>query len=78
MHVASRALIARCCSQLDLGFNYLGPEGAKVLAPALVKASLTRLDVRENYLDRGGEGVKLLRDAVKGRKGFALEDADND
>ena len=29
------------CSQLDLSSNRLGPEGAKALAPALVRASLT-------------------------------------
>ena len=46
-----------------------------------VSASLTRLDVSRNYLDRGGDGkgqgVKLLRDAVGGREGFVLIDDDN-
>ena len=54
-------------------------EGIKAIADAVrVSASLTRLDVSHNYLSRGGEGVKLLRDAVKGRKTFVLIDDDND
>jgi hypothetical protein len=50
-----------------------------VLAPAIaVCASLTRLDVSHNLLDRGGNGVQLLRDAVRQRELFVLIDADND
>jgi hypothetical protein len=41
-------------------------------------ASLTRLDVSHNFLDRGGNGVQLLRDAVRQREGFVLIDGDND
>ena len=65
--------------QLDLSHNFIGAEGAKPLAEALrVSTALTRLDVSCNYLDRGGEGVKLIRDAVSERKGFVLIDHDND
>ena len=64
--------------QLDLSRNELRAAGARALAPALAKASLTRLDVSENMLDRGGQGVKMLRDAVCGRQGFMLLDDDND
>ena len=66
--------------QLDLSHNKLGPEGAKVLAPAIAVCAslLTRLDVSHNNLDRGGNGVQLLRDAVRQREGFALIDDYND
>ena len=54
-------------------------KGATALAEMLsVNASLTRLDVSYNMLDRGGQGVKMLRDAVRGRQGFTLLDDDND
>ena len=45
---------------------------------SLVISSLMRLDVSQNYLDRGGNGVQLLRDAVREREGFVLIDDDND
>ena len=65
--------------ELDLTGNHIGPEGAKaVAAMAAVVASLTRLDVSHNFLDRGGNGVQLLRDAVRQREGFVLIDGDND
>ena len=68
-----------CLPTCRLYGNEIGPEGAKALAPALAASgSLTRLDVSYNYLDRGGQGVKILRDAVSGRKGFVLIDNDND
>ena len=58
--------------------NIGGSDGAKHVADMLlVNGSLTRLDVSQNYLDRGGAGVQLLRDAVHGRKGFVLIDKDN-
>ena len=64
---------------LNLMNNGCGPAGAKsVAAMVAVTASLTRLDVSCNMLDRGGEGVKLVRDAVKGREGFVLLDHYND
>ena len=64
--------------QVDLTDNHLGPEGAKAIASGIRdNSSVTRLDVSWNDLNRGGEGVKLLRDAVKGRKGFALIDGNN-
>ena len=51
--------------------NYIGPKGAKALAPALVRASLTKLDAQYNGL--GEEGKAVLRKAVEGRAGFELE-----
>ena len=61
--------------------NDIGADGAKAVAAfCAVSSSLTRLDVSSNYLDEfeGGQGVKILRDAVSGRKGFVLIDEDND
>ena len=63
LHVCSRL-------QLDLSGNQLGPGGAKVLAPALVRSSLTKLDATLNNL--GDEGEAALRKAVEGRAGFEL------
>ena len=51
--------------------NNIEPEGAKALAPALVRASLTKLDARGNSL--GEEGRAALRKAVEGRSGFELK-----
>jgi len=63
----------------SLSRNGLGPAGAAALAPGVAaSASLTRLDVSHNFLDRGGQGVKMLREAVGGREGFTLLDDDND
>ena len=57
--------------------NYFGPEGSKAIASGIAgSASLTRLDISNNLLK--AEGVKVVRDAVRGRKGFALVDDDND
>ena len=66
------------CSRLQLNFsmNQLGPEGAKALAPVLVRASLTRVNV--SYNSMRDKGVKLLRDAVSGREGFELIDHRNE
>ena len=62
----------------SLSENFLRSEGAAALAPALAaNGSLTRLDVSQNYLDLGGHGVKMLRDAVHGREGFTLLDYSN-
>ena len=48
-------------------------EGIKAIADALhVNASLTKLDVRYNYIMRGEEGKAALQKAVDGRSGFAL------
>ena len=55
LHVCSR-------SQLDLSVNGLGPEGAKALAPALVRASLTSLSVAYNGII--GDGAQQLASAV--------------
>ena len=53
------------CAQLNLSGNKLGPEGAKVLAPAIaVCASLTRVDVRHNNIV--GDGASQLSTAVLG------------
>ena len=66
-------------TKLDLSFKGLRPGDALLLAPEIsVIASLTRLDVSLNHMDRGGNGVQLLRDAVRQREGFALIDDNND
>jgi len=89
-HVADMLGVNASLTTLNLADNAIGghydkgefistPEGPKAIADALlVNASLTRLDVSSNYLDRGGHGVKMLRDAVCGRQGFTLLDDDND
>ena len=51
--------------------NNIEPEGAKALAPALVRGSLTKLDARYNF-SLGDEGEAALRKAVEGRAGFEL------
>ena len=49
----------------------IGLRGATALASAItVMPSMTSLDV--SYNSMGKEGVKLLKDAVKGRRGFKL------
>ena len=61
-HVCARPL---SCVQLNLRNNYLGPEGAKALAPALAaSASLTSLDVRYNNIP--GDGASQLSSVVLG------------
>ena len=63
--------VASCVAQLDLGYNSLGAEDAKLLADALrVNGSLTRLDVSINYINE--EGKAALRKAIEGRSGFEL------
>ena len=64
--------------ELNLQRNEIGPNGAKAIAAlCAVRGSLTRLVVSANFLDRGGEGVRLLRDAVSGREGLVLIDRNN-
>ena len=66
-----------CCIQIDLSENDIDAEGAKAIADALKgNASLSRLDVSYNELDKGGNGVQLLRDAVREREGFVLIDGE--
>ena len=51
--------------ELDLSVNGIGPTGAEsVAAYVAVNGGLTQLDVSHNYLDSGGDGVRLLREAV--------------
>ena len=58
-------------TEIDLQYNNLGPQDAKLLAPEIVvMASLTRLDVGLNWLS--DEGKAVLRQAVEGRSGFKL------
>jgi hypothetical protein len=75
-----KELRADSLTTLDLKSKGLGVPEAMVLADLLrsVSASLTRLDVSWNKLDRGGNGVQLLREVVRGRDGFVLIDNDND
>ena len=57
--------------ELDLSNSSIGLEGAKaVAAMTAVLASMTRLDVRWNYLGEGGKAA--LRKALEGRSGFEL------
>ena len=56
LHVCSRL-------QLNLSRNQLGPEGAKALAPALVRSSLTKILVGANNLR--DEGTTILCDALR-------------
>ena len=59
--------------QSEANFRGLGltPQDAKLLAPEiLVHASMTRLDVRNNYL--GDEGKAVLGKAIEGRSGVEL------
>ena len=52
-------------------------EGIEAIADALKgNASLSRLDVSYNKLHKGGNGVQLLRDAVREREGFVLIDGE--
>ena len=61
------------CGLNVLGEGTYNAEGITAIADALrVTASLTRLNVARNYLNRGGNGVELLRDAVREREGFKL------
>ena len=74
-----KEMLADTLTELNLSGKFIGVEGGMVVAGLVpVMGSLTRLDVSRNMLDRGGEGVKLVRDAVKGRDGFVLLDDDND
>ena len=59
-------------TELWLGANKIGDEGAAALASALrVNGVLTHLDLESNNL--GEEGKGAIRDAVSGREGFKLE-----
>ena len=60
------------CAQLNLSYNKLDSKAAEALAPALIQSQLTRLDVSHNCLDRHGQGVNMLREAVRERIGFTL------
>ena len=58
-------------ASLDIARNGIGAAGAKaVMAMAAVVGSMTRLDVRGNYLGEGGRAA--LRKALEGRSGFEL------
>ena len=66
-------------TEANFAYQHLGSaDGILVASDLFVRASLTRLDVSRNILDRDGQGVKMLRDAVRERKGFTLLDDDND
>ena len=58
--------------ELDIQYNGIGPDGAKVIAAfCAVSASLTKLNVNCNIL--GDKGEAALREAVAGREGFHLQ-----
>ena len=63
-------------TELNLNDNNIGAEGAKALAASLaansfrMNSSVTRLDVRANWLDEVGRAS--LREAIEGRSGFLL------
>ena len=64
-------------TEADFSRQNLKPVDAILVASdLLVCGSLTQLDVSFNSMKDAG--VKLLRDAVKGREGFVLKDAYND
>lgn len=55
--------------QLNMSDNRLGVEGAKAVAPALAKSSLTSIDLSSNYLTGGHpykemSGVKAIARAI--------------
>ena len=60
--------------QLDVRHNKLGPEGAKALAPALVRTSLTKILVGRNGL--GDEGTTILCDALRESTVSKVEELD--
>ena len=58
-------------TELQLGGNTIGDEGAIAIAEALkVNAVLTKLNLEYNSM--GDAGEKAVRDAVRGRSGFVL------
>ena len=61
-------------SQLNIVDNRLGPEGAKALAPALVRSSLTKILVGSNKL--GDEGTIILCDALRESTVSKVEELD--
>ena len=71
LEAALKGVFNRVMTELELGVNEIGDEGAKAIAEALkVNAVLTKLWLGGNYWgDAGGEAV---RDAVKDRSGFVL------
>ena len=78
-YIADALRVSGSLTSINLCDNNISAEGAKAMCDALsANDSLTRLDVSFNMLDRGGNGVQLLRDAVRGRDGFVLIDNNND
>jgi hypothetical protein len=60
-------------TELELGGNEIGDDGAKATAEALkVNAVLTKLNLQYNSNMREA-GKKAVRDAVKDRSGFVLQ-----
>ncbi len=58
-------------TELRLGVNTIGDEGAKAIAEALkVNAVVTRLSLGNNNM--GYAGKQAVQDAVQGRSGFRL------
>ena len=64
-----------CLAQLNLFDNYIGSEGAKVLAAGLAaNGSLTKILVSYNKL--GDEGATVLCDALRGSKVTKVQELD--
>ena len=60
-------------TELNLGWNSIGREGAKAIAEALkVNPVLTKLNLQYNST-MGDAGKQAVREAVKDRSGFVLE-----
>ena len=58
-------------TELHLGLNQIGDEGAKAIADAVAASgSLTHLSLDNNKI--GDAAKQRLRDAVRGRQGFRL------
>ena len=74
--LAEGLFINASVTELNLNYNNIGAEGAKALAASLaansfrMNSSVTRLDVRANWLDEVGRAS--LREAIEERSGFLL------
>ena len=71
-HLGEALRVNGVLTELRLGWNKIGDEGAAALASALrVNGVLKHLYIGGN--DFGDEGKKAIQGAVSGREGFELE-----